>query len=323
MKVLITGVAGQDGSWLAELLVDRGHDVHGVMRAGESLVNLDAVKGRVALHDTDLGDASAVASLVDGLRPDRCFHLAAQSFVHGADAAAMLAANTATTVHLLEALATRSPATRLFFAGSAEQLAGNDHSPQREDSADLPRTVYGLSKSLAASAVRFYRRERGLFAVVGLLYNHESTRRGPLFLSMKLARAAARIAAGLDDHVDVGDLGAVRDWGYAPEYVDGFARALDVDDPADIVFATGVGRTVGEFAEAAFAAVGLDAAAHVRVDPALVRPREPVVLVGDPRRAEARLGWRARKPFDEMVAELVEHERGLLRRSRDATTDGR
>lgn len=308
MRALITGAAGQDGSWLAEHLVARGFEVHGVIRAGEAIDNLAAVAGRITLHTTALADAGAVAALLGELQPARCFHLAAQSTAHGAPAAETVASNSSTTVHLLEAIATRSAQTRLFFAGSAEQLAGNDHSPQSEASLELPRSLYGLSKTMGAVAVRHYRRERGLFAVTGILYNHESTRRGPGFLSRKLARGAARIAAGKDDHLDCGDLDAVRDWGWAPDYVDAFARMLDSDVAEDLVIATGVGRTVRDFADAAFAAVGLRAADHLRVDPALVRPRDPVPLVGDPRRAAAVLGWMARKPFDEMVREMVAHE---------------
>ena len=183
MRALITGVAGQDGSWLAELLLARGVDVHGVVRAGESAHNLAATSGRVQLHETPLADAAAVGELIGALQPDRCFHLAAQSAAHKADAAVTVASNTSTTVHLLEACATRSPQTRFFLAGSAEQLAGNDHSPQSEDSPELPRSVYGLSKAMGAQAVRFYRRQSGLFAVTGILYNHESVRRDASFLS--------------------------------------------------------------------------------------------------------------------------------------------
>lgn len=313
MRSLITGIAGQDGSWLAEHLLARGDEVHGVVRAADRRDNIAACAARLTLHETPLSDAAAVADLLAAVAPDRCFHLAAQSSAHRVDVAATIASNSTTTVHLLEAIASRSPKTRFFFAGSAEQLSGNGHSPQRESDPELPRTAYGVSKTMAAAAVRYYRRERGVFAVVGVLYNHESIRRDPSFLSRKMARAAARVAAGLDDHVDVGDLGAVRDWGYAPEYVDAFARMLEADSPNDLVIATGVGRTVKDLADVAFAAVGLDAAAHLRVSPELVRPREPYPLVGDPSLAARLIGWTARKPFDEMMREMVAHEQRALR----------
>ncbi len=313
MKALVTGMAGQDGSWLAEHLLAQGIEVHGVVRTGDKLDNLAAVRDHVELHPADLGKSDDVDVLIGSLRPDRCFHLAAQSTSHNADAGFTLASNTLTTVHLLEAVARHSPSTRFFLAGSAEQLAGGSQTPQSEDSAELPRSIYGLSKAMASAAVRFYRRQHGVFGVVGLLYNHESTRRDPAFLSRKIARAVARIAAGLDDHVDCGDLAAVRDWGHAPEYVVAMARMLELAQPIDLVLATGIGRTVQELVDAAFAATGLRSHDHVRVDPNLVRPPEPVAVVGDPRRAAELLGWRATKPFAEMIAEMVQAECALLR----------
>ena len=318
MRAFVTGAAGQDGSWLAEHLLALGLEVHGVVRAADQLDHLRAVGDRVKLHAVDLGAAADVDDLIGSLRPDRVFHLAAQSTAHNADVDVTIASNTLTTVHLLDALARRSPATRFFLAGSSEQLAGGSTSPQNEDSPELPRSVYGLSKAMAASAVRFYRRQHGLFAAVGLLYNHESARRDPRFLSKKMARAAARIAAGLDDHVDCGDLTAVRDWGFAPEYVVAMARMLELDAPADLVLATGVGHTVQDLVDAAFAAVGLTAADHVRVNPTLVRPPEPVAVIGDPSRAAALLDWRATKPFDEMISEMVRAEQQAL----SASTSG-
>jgi GDPmannose 4,6-dehydratase len=309
---LVTGAAGQDGSWLSEHLLAQGFEVHGIVRAGDRRDNLAAVLDRLTLHTIDLGNSTDVDAFVSSLRFDRCFHLASQSTAHNADAAVTLASNTLTTVHLLDAVARCSPSTRFFLAGSAEQLAGGAASPQHEDSPEVPRSFYGLSKTMASSAVRFYRRQHGVFAAVGLLYNHESTRRDPAFLSRKMAQAVARIAAGVDDHVLCGDLGAVRDWGFAPEYVDAMARMLELEAPVDLVLSTGVRRTVQDLVDAAFAAAGLSASDHVRVDPSLVRAREPVELVGDPTRAAQVLGWRARKPFEEMIAEMVQAERAAL-----------
>ncbi len=313
MRVLITGISGQDGSYLAEQLVARGDEVHGVSRrAGAPIANLAGVAGRVTLHGASLTDPDAVDALVAAVEPERVFHLAARSFI-GSDEAVGMGFNVDSTLCLLEVLARRRPGARLLLAGSAAQLAGAQ-APQSERARPAPLTTYGLSKQLAADAVAFFRDTRGLHAATAILFNHESPRRPPRYVSKKLATAAARIARGLERSVAVGDLDACRDWGYAPEYVDAMARMTELDVPEDLALATGVSHSVREMADAAFAAAGLDAAAHLVVEPRLVRPPDPVPLVGDAARAHAVLGWRPRASLADIMREMVQAETAALAR---------
>lgn len=312
MRVLVTGAAGQDGSYLTEACVKAGHEVHCLVRDQDNLASLRAVEDRIRLSSVSLLDHTALSALMSEIEPDRCFHFAAQSAAHGADVGATLQINAMGTVHLLDALARHASGCRFLLAGSAEQLAAGPQSPFNERSPEAPRSEYGLSKAMAAQAVRFYRSRRELFAATAILFNHESPRRGPGFISRKLARAAARIAAGLENSVDVGDLDAIRDWGYAPDYVDAMLRMLEKDSPVDVVICTGVGRTVRDMARAAFGAVGLEADPYLRVRQDLQRLPDPVALIGDPSFAATWLGWRPSKAFDEMMADMVEAERTAL-----------
>lgn len=308
MRVLVTGISGQDGSYLAEALVGRGDDVHGVSRRpADPHPNLAAVRDRVRLHAVDLADARATSDLLRRLEPDCVFHLAAQSFIGAAEADGM-GFNVSSTMTLLEGLHRHTPGARFLLAGSAAQLAGASVSPQSEATPRAPLSVYGLSKQLASEAVAFFRERRGLRAATAILYNHESPRRPPEFLSRKLVRAAVRISRGLEQTVDVGDLDARRDWGWAPEYADAMIRMVELDTPEDLVLATGVPHSVQEMAEAAFAAVGLEAGPHLVVRDELRRGKEPILLVGDPRRAGAVLGWEARTPFHEVIRRMVQAE---------------
>lgn len=303
---LVTGITGQDGSYLAELLRAEGRDVVGLVRPGRA-TEWPAV-------EADLLDAAALRSAILRAEPTEIFHLAAPTYVPDSweDPAGFMAAIAGATAVVLDAA--RELGARVLVAGSAEIFRGSAESPQHEGTPPAPATPYGVAK-LAAHALVGVLRSRGLFAASAILYNHESPRRPERYVTRKLARAAAAVSLGREGVVAVGDLGARRDWLHASDVVRGMALALRHDEPGDYVLASGTARTVREFADAAFAVVGLDPERHLRVDPALVRPPEPSVPCGDASRARRVLGWEPRIPFEEMVREMVEAELAALGRS--------
>lgn len=312
MRALITGITGQDGSYLAERLLADGVEVHGTTRDDTGAhENLRAIRERIKLHAIDLSDADAVDALILRVAPERCFHLASQSYIGGEDS--RMAGNVTSTFALLDALHRSAPRARFLVAGSAAQLAGAAAAPQDEQTPAAPTNTYGLAKQLSSQAASFFREQRGLHACTAILYNHESPRRSTRFISKKLAQGAARISAGLQANVEVGDLGARRDWGYAPDYVDGMIRLLEHAAPVDAVFATGLTHTVEEMAERLFAAVGLTARDHLIVRAELVRRQESVLLVGNAARAKQLLGWTSKTSFEDMLAAMVSFELAALR----------
>ncbi|MBC9735307.1 GDP-mannose 4,6-dehydratase [Nocardioides marmotae] len=322
-RALITGVTGQDGSYLAELLLTKGYEVHGLARRTSS-VNTSRVAHlvedthdpdcRFFLHRGDLSDGGRLLALLQQVRPDEVYNLAAESYVgasfdepeHAGEAAGIGA------VRLLEALRMSGVGARFYQAGSSE-MYGAEPPPQSEDTPLRPRSPYGAAKAYAHWLTTTYRESYGLHAVNGILFNHESPRRGEVFVTRKITRAVARIQAGLDDFVYLGNLDAVRDWGYAPEYVEGMWRMLQADEPEDLVLATGESATVREFVAAAFDHAGLDWEKHVRFDRRYVRPVEVDALVGDASRAEERLGWKPQVRFAELVRIMVDADIELLK----------
>jgi len=314
---LITGLTGQDGSLLAELLLGRGYRVLGLLRPGrgQRLGAAEHLRGRVELAEGELTDAAAIGALIARTRPEELYHLAAPSFVpetwrHPAETMSAIVTATAT---LLEAVREHSPATRLLAAASSTMFGAAPESPQREDTPCRPQTPYATAKLAAHQLVGQLRTHDGLFACSAILYNHESERRPERFVTRKISRAAAAIKLGLEREVALGDLDAVRDWSFAGDIVRGAWLMLQQERPEDYVLASGAGHTVREFAEAAFAHVGLDAAEHVRVDPGLVRAAEPTPLIGDPSRARERLGWTPEVGFEELVARMVDADLAALR----------
>ncbi len=309
-RALITGVGGQDGSYLAELLCSKGYTVSGTVRPGGDLANLAAVRDSVSLREVELSQPVDWHALIDSTSPDEVYHLGGPSFVAVPPSAssATLRAIAFTSQSLLAAVTEARPACRVFFAGSSEMFGAVATSPQNEDTPLRPRSVHGLAKVWAHTALRYYRDNRELFACTGYLYNHESSRRREEFVTRKITAAAARIQCGLGHDLALGSLDAARDWGYAPEYVEAMWRMLQADEPEDFVIASGVTHTVAQLAETAFAHVGLDYRDHLVVDPTLVRPPEANPLCGDPRRIESRLGWRAEKRFADIIAEMVESD---------------
>jgi GDPmannose 4,6-dehydratase len=318
-RALITGVAGQDGSYLAELLVARGYEVAGAVRPGREQAareRLGAVSERVELVEADLLDRASLRRVLAETAPDELYHLAAPTFVPASwkDPTETLQAIASGTATLLAgALALGDDAPRVWVSSSSEVFGDAGESPQHERSPMRPRTPYGVAKLAAHGLVGALRHHHGLFACSGITFNHESPRRPERFLPRKVTRGVAAISLGLESELVLGDLGAVRDWSHAADVVRGAWMALQSTEPDDYVLASGVGRTVGDLVAAAFAHVGLDPADHVRVDEALVRPPEPTPMVGDPTRARTKLGWEPQHGFEETIAEMVDADLTRLR----------
>jgi GDPmannose 4,6-dehydratase len=307
---LITGITGQDGSYLAEYLLGKGYAVYGVVRRTSTtpLERIAHLQERVRLLTADLLDELSLREAVEAAAPDEVYNLAAQSFVQQSWQHPVLTGEfTALGVaRLLEAVRSHAPAARFYQAGSSEQFGAPDRAPQTEDTPFRPRSPYGVAKVYGHLMVAAYRRHHGLHASTGILYNHESPRRGLEFLPRKVTAAAARIRLGLERELVLGDLEARRDWGFAGDYVDAMWRMLQQDAPRDYVVGTGALHSVRDLCDAAFARVGLDYRAHVRVDPALVRPPEAVPLVADPSSARRELGWEPSVSFRDLVAMMVD-----------------
>jgi GDPmannose 4,6-dehydratase len=321
---LITGITGQDGSYLAEFLLQRGYEVHGLIRRSSSFntQRLEDIyedpherEPQLVLHYADLSDSGSLTNLIRDLQPDEVYHLAAQSHVKVSFELPDYTATTTGlgTIRILEAIRASGIDTR-FYQASSSEMFGAAPPPQNEQTAFHPRSPYGVAKVFSYWATVNYRESYGLFAANGILFNHESPRRGETFVSRKITRAVARISAGLQDKLYLGNLDAKRDWGYAAEYVQAMWRMLQHDRPDDFVIATGEAHTVREFARLAFAHVGLDWRDYVEVDPRYYRPAEVDYLLGDPSKARQELGWAPRTTFRELVALMVDADVALLKR---------
>jgi GDPmannose 4,6-dehydratase len=307
---LVTGLSGQDGSFLADLLLSKGYTVTGLVRRGadDQLGFSEHLRGRVDLLEGDLLDPDSLTAAVDQARPDELYHLAAPSFTPDSWERPRLtvAAIAGATATLLEAVRISSAQTRVFVAASGAMFGAAPESPQREDTPCRPLTPYATAKLAAHQLVGQLRVHHGLFVCSGILYNHESERRPEQFVSRKITRAVASIKLGLAEEVVLGDVSAVRDWSFAGDVIEAAWLMLQHDEPDDYVIASGVGHTVAELAETAFAHVGLNAEDHVRVDPELVRPPETTPPVGDSRRARQRLGWRPTLSFAQLIQRMVD-----------------
>ena len=307
---LITGITGQDGSYLAELLLEKGHDVHGVVRRAstESFERIAHVQHRLNLHQADLLDQSSLVNVLREVRPSQVYNLAAQSFVPTSWCQPSLTGEfTALGVtRMLDAVRLVDPEIRFYQASSSEMFGKVRETPQNEATPFYPRSPYGVAKAYGHWITVNYRESFGLFAVSGILFNHESPRRGREFVTRKISEAVARIKLGLQDELALGNLDARRDWGYAPEYVEAMWMMLEKDEPADYVVGTGEHHSPQEFVDIAFRHVGLDPAEFVRIDPALLRPAEVDTLLADPTKAREELGWHARRSFEELVTIMVE-----------------
>jgi len=309
-RALITGITGQDGSYLAELLLEKGYEVHGMVRRSseEKFERISHLRERVPLHQGDLLDQFSLAALLSEVQPDEVYNLAAQSFVPTSWNQPVLTTEfTAVGVtRMLEVIRHTRPQARFYQASSSEMFGKVRETPQTELTPFHPRSPYGVAKVYGHFITVNYRESFGLYAVSGILFNHESPRRGLEFVTRKVTSAAARIKLGLQERLAMGNLEAKRDWGFAGDYVDAMWRMLQQDEPDDYVVATGETHTVRELCEIAFARVGLDWQKHVFVDPKFVRPAEVDVLVGNPAKAKRKLGWEPKIRFHQLVEMMVD-----------------
>lgn len=320
-RALITGITGQDGSYLAELLLRKGYEVHGTLRRvaledpAQRLWRLRGIIDRIHLHPASVDSYASVYKLAELIRPDECYHLAAQSFVSYSfeDEFSTVTSNINGTHFVLSAIKERAPRCRFYFAASSEMFGNSRKSPQREDTPFHPRSPYGISKVAGYHLACNYREAYGLHCSSGMLFNHESERRGREFVTRKISLAVASIAAGRTRELRLGNLDARRDWGYAPEYVEAMWLMLQQDTPDDYVIATGQSHTVREFVQAAFAVCGLNWQDHVVMDQNLHRPAEVHELRGDARKARKVLGWKPRLSFAQLVQRMVESDVAQLR----------
>ncbi len=317
-KAFVTGITGQDGSYLAELLLAKGYEVHGLIRRASSfntqridhLFQDPHTKGaKLFLHYGDLSDSSRLSTLLFAIRPDEIYHLAAQSHVrvsfdepeHTGDVTGL------STTRILEAIKLVCPEAR-FYQASSSEMFGASPPPQNEETPFYPRSPYGVAKVYSYWITKNYREAHGLFASNGILFNHESPRRGETFVTRKITRAAARIKLGLQDKLFLGNLDAVRDWGYAPEFVYAMWLILQAENPDDFVIATGHGARVREFLEASFSELDLDWTKHVEFDERYIRPTEVDSLIGDSSKASKTLSWVPEFIAPDVAKVMVQHD---------------
>jgi len=309
-RAIITGITGQDGSYLAELLLEKGYEVTGVVRRASSpnFGRIEHLVNRISLRPSDLLDQLSLIRLIDDVRPHELYNLAAMSFVPASWDQPILTGefNAMGVTRVLEAIRQVDPTVRVYQASSSEMYGRVREVPQTEMTPFYPRSPYGVSKVFGHYITVNYRESYGMFAVSGILFNHESPRRGLEFVTRKVTDAVARIKLGLTDHVALGNLDARRDWGFAGDYVRAMWLMLQQEQADDYVIATGVTHSVRELVELAFAHVGLDWRSYVRVDPALLRPAEVDLLIGDPGKAKRVLGWEPSVTFERLVAAMVD-----------------
>ena len=309
-KALITGITGQDGAYLAELLLDKGYEVHGMVRRSstENFERINHLRGNISLHQADLLDQLSIVNLIQTVRPREVYNLAAQSFVPTSWLQPLLTGEfTALGVtRVLEAVRLVDPEIRFYQASSSEMFGAVKEEPQNEHTPFWPRSPYGVAKVYGHWITVNYRESYGIFACSGILFNHESPRRGKEFVTRKITDAVARIKLGVQEKLGLGNLGAKRDWGFAGDYVRAMWLMLQQDQPDDYVVATGEQHSVRELVELAFACVDLDWEKYVEVDEKMMRPAEVYTLCGDASKARAQLGWEPTVTFAELVRMMVD-----------------
>lgn len=324
-SALITGITGQDGSYLAELLLSKGYRVFGIIRrhAVPYFPNIAHLLDRIVLLDADLADFSSLTSAVKASQPDELYHLAAQSYV-GVSFTQPTYTGDITglgVTRVLEAVRSVSPSTRVYNAATSELYGGCAVEPLNEDTPPEPVSPYAVAKLYGHRMAGVYRKSYGMFVASGILFNHESPRRGAEFVTRKISLGVARIFAGGNEKIRLGNLDALRDWGYAPEYVEAMWRMLQVPEPEDFVIATGTKHSVREFLEVAFRHVGIyDFLPHVQIDSQFLRPSDVPSLMGDPSKAERKLGWRPQRKFEDLVRCMVDADLKLVAENRYAVS---
>ncbi|MCX7940612.1 MAG: GDP-mannose 4,6-dehydratase [Endomicrobia bacterium] len=315
-KALITGITGQDGSYLAEFLLTKGYEVHGIVRRvaledpEHRLWRIKHIKDKLILHCGSLESYASIFSIVEKVQPDECYHLAAQSFVSYSfeDEFSTINANINGTMFVLSALKEKAPKCKFYFAGSSEMFGLAKETPQNENTPFHPRSPYGVSKVAGFYMTMNYREAYNMFCCSGILFNHESPRRGFEFVTRKITDTVAKIKAGLAKELRLGNLEAKRDWGFAGDYVEAMWLMLQQDEPDDYVIATGETHSVKEFAELAFSYVGLNWEDYVVIDPQHYRPAEVFELCGDYSKARKKLGWYPKVKFEELVRMMLKSD---------------
>jgi GDPmannose 4,6-dehydratase len=322
-RALITGITGQDGSYLADLLIEKGYEVHGMVRPRpEHPPERDRVRSEVVVHSGDLLDEGSLTRVLSECQPDEVYNLAGTSFVAASWSDPVRAAEStaAAVARMLEAVRRVTPEARFYQASSSEIFGHASEAPQNEETPVRPRTPYGAAKAYAHFLTVTYRESHDMFATSGILYNHESPRRGLEFVTRKVTHGAAAIKHELATELALGNLDAERDWGFAKDYVEAMWLMLQAPEPADYVVATGVAHSVRELVHAAFGHLGLDPSQYVRRDERFVRPAELVNLVGDAGKARSELGWAPGTTFEELVALMVDADLELLASSEAAAS---
>ena len=312
-KALITGITGQDGSYLSELLLKKGYEVHGIVRRvalehpQARMWRIRHILDRIHIHSASMESYASIFNIVSEIKPDECYHLAAQSFVSYSfeDEFSTIDTNLNGTHYVLSSIKRQAPDCRLYFAASSEMFGNVKETPQNENTPFHPRSPYGISKMAGFELTRNYREAYGLFALSGILFNHESPRRGSEFVTRKITSAAARIKLGKEDEIRLGNLEAKRDWGHSRDYVQAMWLMLQQDKPDDYVIASGESHSVREFLEAAFNYVELNYHDYVIIDKDLYRPSEVNILQGDSSKAHRKLNWFPKVTFEELVREMV------------------
>jgi GDPmannose 4,6-dehydratase len=315
-KAFITGIDGQDGSYLAEFLLDKGYKVHGMVRRvaledpEHQLWRIKHILNKITLHPGSLESYPSIFKLVEKIKPDECYHLAAQSFVGYSfeDEFSTINTNINGTHFVLSAIKENSPKCKVYFAASSEMFGLVKEVPQNEDTPFHPRSPYGISKVAGFDLTRNYREAYGLFSCNGILFNHESPRRGYEFVTRKITNAVAEIKTGLANELKLGNLEAKRDWGFSGDYVEAMWLMLQQDKPDDYVIATGETHSVKEFVKLAFESAGLNWKDYVSIDKTFYRPSEVHLLIGDYSKAKRKLGWKPKVKFRELVKMMVESD---------------
>lgn len=313
-KALVTGITGQDGSYLSELLLEKGYEVHGIVRRvaiehpQARMWRIRHLLDRIKIHSASMESYASIFDIVADVKPDECYHLAAQSFVSYSfeDEFSTINTNLNGTHYVLSAIKRQAPQCRFYFAASSEMFGNTAKSPQNEETPFHPRSAYGISKMAGFELTRNYREAYGLFALSGILFNHESPRRGAEFVTRKITSGAAKIKLGLEREIRLGNLDAKRDWGHSRDYVKAMWRMLQQEEPEDFVIASGQSHSVKEFLDTAFSCLDLDYRKYLVVDQDLYRPSEVNILQGDASKARRKLGWSPEIRFENLVREMVD-----------------
>ncbi len=314
-KAIITGIVGQDGSYLAELLLSKGYEVHGFVRREsfediEKLENIKHIKDRLHLHEGSLNDHLTIYKIFSKVLPDECYHLSASSFVNYSfnDEFQTMNNNFNSTHYLLSTIREVKKECKFYFAGSSEMFGEPKVSPQTEDTPFNPKSIYGISKLSSHYLLKNYREKEGIFACTGIMYNHESPRRGSQFVTKKIISSAVRIKMGLQNELYLGNLDAKRDWGYAPDYVEAMWKILQAEKADDFIISTGKLHTVREFLEIAFIYLDLSYENYIKLDPKFFRASEKKPLCGNPSKIKNSIGWENSKSLENIIKEMIDNE---------------